>query len=138
MELRFTVYGAPRTKKNSQQLIHVPIPGKNKSRTIPIPSADYKKYSEDFMWQIPSFLKKKIDKPINLKCVYYMPTRRRVDLTNLNEAVHDILVDSNVLADDNRDVIASTDGCRVFYDKLNPRVEITISDYDGDYEQWSK
>ena len=83
-------------------------------------------------------MKKKIDKPINLKCVYYMPTRRRVDLTNLNEAVHDILVDSNVLADDNRDVIASTDGCRVFYDKLNPRVEITISDYDGDYEQWSK
>jgi len=138
MELRFTVYGAPRTKKNSQQLIHIPIPGKNKSRTIPIPSADYKKYSEDFMWQIPSFLKKKIDRPVNVKCIYYMPTRRRIDISNLHSALHDILVLSGVLADDNRDIIAGTDGSRVYYDKLNPRVEITISGNDGEYEQWRK
>lgn len=69
--------------------------------------------------------------PVNVQCVYYMPTRHRVDLVNLLEATNDILVAGGVLADDNCKVIAAHDGSRVDFDKYNPRVEITISSYHG-------
>ncbi len=132
--IRFTVSGSPRTKKNSQQIIQVPVPGTGNKRPVPIPSKDYKQYSTDFMWQIPGCAKKSFNVPVNLKCVYYMPTRRRVDLLNLLEASCDILVDAGVLADDNSQIVVSHDGSRVFYDKENPRVEIEITFLDKDSE----
>lgn len=55
-----------------------------------------------------------------------MPTRRRVDLTNLMEATHDTLVAAKILADDNYKIIDNVDGSRVRYDKNNPRTEIII------------
>ena len=78
---------------------------------------------------------KKIDYPVNIKCVYYMQTRRKVDLTNLLSATMDCLVSSGVIVDDNRNIAGANDGSRVFYDKENPRVEITISDLNN-YEKW--
>lgn len=135
--MKFVIQGCPRSKKNSQQLVHVPVKGTSKVRNIPIPSAAYKQYRTDFAWQIPWYAKKEpIKTPVNVKCVYYMDTRRKVDLTNLNEAVHDILVDAGVLEDDNRNIVASTDGSRVYYDKQNPRVEIEITPAEPEYTQW--
>jgi len=32
-----------------------------------------------------------ITRPINIKAIYYMPTRRVVDITNLHSALHDVL-----------------------------------------------
>ncbi len=61
-----------------------------------------------------------------------------MDKSNLEEAIHDILVKYGILSDDNRDVVASTDGSRVYYDKENPRAEIVISPLKGEYEQWAK
>ena len=63
-----------------------------------------------------------------MKCVYYMPTRHRVDLVNLLEATCDILVEAGIIEDDNYKIIASHDGSRVKYDKGNPRVEITLTE----------
>lgn len=63
---------------------------------------------------------------MNVRCVYYMPTRRRVDLTNLLEATDDLLVRAEVLADDNSQIVAAHDGSRVRLDRENPRVEIEI------------
>lgn len=57
-----------------------------------------------------------------------MPTRRKVDLCNLIEATMDILVRAGVLNDDNSEIAVSHDGSRVFYDKENPRAEITITE----------
>lgn len=129
----FTVLGSPRTKKNSQRMIPVTARDTGKTRMIPLPSAAYEQYKNDFIWQIPHTVKnKKIAVKVNLKCVYYMDTRRKVDLVNLHEAVQDILVDAGVLLDDNSDIIGSTDGSRVLYDKQNPRVEIEIESVDGD------
>ena len=65
--------------------------------------------------------------PVNVKCVYYMPTRRRVDLVNLQEATLDVLVKYRIIDDDNSTIVVSMDGSRVFYDKNNPRTEITIT-----------
>lgn len=70
-----------------------------------------------------------------MECVYYMPTRRRVDLVNLQEATLDILVHYGILADDNCKVVASMDGSRVRYDKRAPRTEITITELDWDQEE---
>lgn len=125
MNLRIILRGQPITKKNSSQII------KAGNRRMVIPSPQYRAYEKDCLWQIPPKAKQKIDIPINVQCVYYMPTRRRVDLVNLIEATMDILVEGGVLADDNCRIVAAHDGSRVDFDKYNPRVEITISSYHG-------
>ena len=128
--MKLIIYGPPRTKKNSAQLIG----GGLHPRMIP--SKPYREYERDAISQLP--MMQPIESPVNVQCVYYMPTRRRVDLTNLNSSIADILVRGGVLADDNRDIIASMDGSRVMYDKGNPRVEIEITPIQGEYEQWGK
>lgn len=120
--LFFTIPLAPITKKNSQQIITNP----RTKRPMIIPSAKFRQYQKD----AGVFLRgkfSKIEDPINIKAIYYMPTRRRVDLTNLHEALHDVLVHYGVITDDNSSVIVSTDGSRVKYDKDNPRTEVTIT-----------
>ena len=112
--------GDPRTKKNSQRL--VPVGG----RMIPITSRAFADYQEACLRQITGDKRKGIDCPVNVRCVYYMATRRKVDLTNLLEATDDILVKGGVLHDDNSGIIASHDGSRVYYDKQHPRTEIMI------------
>ena len=116
--LHFVIPLPPITKKNSSQIVRF---GK---RSALIPSKQYKKYeAESKEYCIPY----NIDYPINIECLYYMKTRREVDITNLHSASHDILTKHNVIADDNCTIVVSTDGSRVFYDKENPRTEITIS-----------
>jgi len=111
---------APHTKKNSQQIITV------KGRPMIIPSKQYKQYEKDcgyFLTHVEPFLS-----PCNVKCLYYMPTHRRVDLVNLQEATLDILVHYGILIDDNSNVVVSMDGSRVLYDKENARTEIEITE----------
>lgn len=132
--LNLTLYGNPATKKNSARIIT--MKGKDGSYSKLLPSEAYQRYERDCLRQIAGTYRRGIDWPVNVKAVYYMATRRAVDLSNLIEASHDILVKAGVLRDDNRNVIASTDGSRVYWDKRNPRVEITITDAEQDYEQW--
>lgn len=133
--LTFTLYGDPRTKKNSQRPITAES-RKGKKYTMILPSAAYGDYEADCLRQITGNYRRHIDTPVNVEARYFMATRRQIDLTNLNEAIHDILVKARVLMDDNRNIIASTDGSRVFWDKKNPRVEITITDAEPEYTQW--
>lgn len=134
-EIRITLYGDPRTKKNSQRPITAQS-RKGKKYTMILPSAAYEDYEADCLRQITGNYRRHIDTPVNVEARYFMATRRQIDLTNLNEAIHDILVKARVLMDDNRNIIASTDGSRVFWDKTNPRVEITITDAEPEYTQW--
>ncbi len=69
---------------------------------------------------------------LNVCCVYYMATARRVDLANLIEATTDILVHAGVLADDNSRIVAAHDGSRVLIDRKNPRAEITITEMEDE------
>lgn len=116
--IKFDIKIAPRTKKNSQRIVVV------RGRPMIIPSKLYKDYEKDCKLYIPDV--DTIDYPVNLKCIYYMPTKRRVDLCNLLEATCDMLVFYKVLADDNSKVVYSHDGSKVLYDKNNPRTEIEI------------
>ena len=117
--IKITIPLVPITKKNSQQIVIV------KGRPMIIPSKYYKQYEKDCKPFLKPF---NIDYPINIKCVYYMPTRRRVDITNLLSATHDVLVKYQVIQDDNSKIVYSVDGSRVFYDKENPRTEIEIEE----------
>lgn len=69
---------------------------------------------------------------VNVRCVYYMKTARRVDLANLIEATTDILVKARVLEDDNSKIVAAHDGSRVELDRENPRVEIEIEEMEDE------
>ena len=120
--MKLVLYGNPATKKNSMQIF------KNSRTGQPFltQSKRYKDYARDCGRQITGKYKKKIDYPINLKCVYYRKTKHRVDLTNLLAATCDILSDFGVIEDDNCKIVVSHDGSRVKYDKECPRVEIEI------------
>lgn len=133
--LTFTLYGDPRTKKNSRRHVNVKKPT-GAEYTMPLPSKQFSAYEADCLKQITGNHRRRINTPVNLKAVYYMQTRRTVDLVNLLEGTCDILRDAGVVMDDNRNIIASTDGSRVFWDKTNPRVEITITDAEESYTQW--
>lgn len=123
--LKITIPIPPKTKKNSQQIILV------KGRPMIFPSKAYKEYEKECSKFIPELRQPKpyISKKVNVKCLYYMPTRRKCDLNNLLEATTDMLVHYGVLEDDNYTIVGSHDGSRVYYDKENPRTEIYIENF---------
>ena len=130
----YLIPGAPVSKKNSQRIVTNRITGK----PFIIQSPQYEAYEQAASYFLRPKPKNPIDYPVTVRCIFYMPTRRKVDKSNLEAAAHDVLVKYGVLADDNRDIIASTDGSRVFYDKNNPRTEIEITAFEEEYEVWHK
>lgn len=121
--IKFTIPLAPVTKKNSQRIVMNRATG----RPLIMPSAKYKQYERDAARFVPvERLPRPIDTPVNVKCLFYMPTKRKCDLTNLLEAIDDILVATGLIADDNYTIIESHDGSRVYYDKDNPRTVVEI------------
>ena len=122
--MKYVIPLEPRTKKNHSMIVRGRL----------IPSKEYAAYRRDaimFLKPLPA----PIDYPVNVKALYYMKTRRRVDLNNLHSALMDILVDAEVLLDDNAKIVAGTDGSRVLYDKENPRTEVFIEKLPVDREE---
>ena len=112
----------PITKKNNSQILTNFKTGK----PFIAPSKQYMQYERDAKHFIPR-LKEPINEPVNVQCLYYMPTKRKVDLVNLLEGTCDLLVKFGVLEDDNADIVVSHDGSRVIKGDLNPRTEIYIT-----------
>lgn len=110
----------PITKKNHQRIVNA------HGRPFIIQSKRYIEYEKDCDIFIGKYKNLSIDYPINLQLLYFMPTKRRVDLGNLQAATCDILVKYKVIKDDNFNIVTSMDGSRVFQDKNNPRTEIII------------
>lgn len=108
----------PVTKKNSQRIIHAG------GRTRVLPSKAYAEYETAAAHFLPRMVP--ISTKVNIRATFYMPTRRIVDLVNLEEALLDVLVRCNVIADDNSRIVVSMDGSRVDYDKEHPRTEVVI------------
>ena len=119
----FTIRLAPITKKNHSSI----ITNKTTGKLMVIPSKQYKDYEHEAAWFMPHI--KTIDRPVNIRAVFYMPTHRRVDLVNLLQALCDILVKYSVIEDDNFNIVAGFDGSRVDYDKENPRTEVWIYEH---------
>ena len=132
--IEFVINFAPITKKNSQQIFKKKLKNGKTVRFI-TPSERFKDYQRHCAFVMPE-TEKAINTPVNIKAMYYMPTKRRVDITNLNAALHDVLVHYQIIEDDNCAIVASIDGSRVAYDKKQPRTEVYIT--KSDYQCWSK
>lgn len=118
--MNFTIQLIPISKKNHQQILK----NKKTDKSFVAPSKQYQDYERDAMWFVPKG--KQIDYPVNIKCLFYMPTKRPCDLTNMLESVDDVMVKAGLLKDDNYKIVVSHDGSRVLYDKFNPRTEVYI------------
>ena len=123
--IKFTVKLTPISKKNSQRIFRP----NGMNRPIIVPSEQYKRYEKEAALFFPR-LAQAINYPVNVKCLFYMPTRRKCDLTNMLEAIDDVMVKAGLLEDDNYTIIQSHDGSRVLYDKENPRTEVEITRCD--------
>lgn len=125
--IEITVPLAPVTKKNSMRIVRNRKTGKRRI----MPSQQYMDYEAEAVWHCKrARVQRPIEEPVEVKCLFYMPTQRRVDLTNLLESIDDVLVKAGVIKDDHSGIIVSHDGSRVLYDKKNPRTEVYIAGYE--------
>lgn len=101
-----------RSKKNAQQILY------NSKTHKPFISQSklYKEFEEECGYYLLNY-RKKIDYPINLKCTFIVDDKRKRDIVNLLNAIQDILVKYQVLADDNYNIVQSIDGTRIIYEK---------------------
>lgn len=90
-----------------------------------MPSAASEKYSAMVAYFLPK-PRPYIDYPVNIRCHFYMKTRKKVDIVNLLECIDDCFVRYGTVKDDNYKIIAGHDGTRVFVDPEKPRTEIWI------------
>lgn len=101
-----------RSKKNSQQIIF----NSKTHKPMIIQSKIYKQFENDCGYFLNRY-KLNIDYPIGLKCTFIVPDKRKRDLTNLENAIADILVKYKVIQDDNYNIIDNWDGSRIIYQK---------------------
>ena len=112
----------PITKKNNQKI----ITNRRTNRPMIIQNEKYTTYENQAGW----FLRKPkqpIDYPVNIECRFYRKNAVRCDLTNLLEAIDDVLVKYGIIKDDAFTILQSHDGSRVYVDKDKPRTEIIIT-----------
>ncbi len=122
--LQFTIPVKPRTKKNHSSIVTL----KN-GRTLLLPSKPYKEFEKSVCQFIKGYFKvlNPIDRPCNLKCVFYKDKNYKSDLMGYLQAIADALVKAGLLVDDNSNIIVSTDGSKVLLDRERPRIEVEIS-----------
>lgn len=112
-----------RSKKNSQRIIWN---NKTKKPMI-IQSKEYLNFERECSHFLLKYKNSNINYPVNLKCLFFVSDKRRRDLTNLENAIADILVKYKVIEDDNYNIIQSWDGSRILYKKdEEPKIIIEI------------
>jgi len=121
--IKITIPLLCRSKKNSEQLIPNPKTGK----TMIIQSKLYYQFERDCGYFLKKYAKH-IDYPVNLKCTFYVPDKRKRDLTNLENAIADIMIKYGVIEDDNYNIVAGWDGSRVKYEKGREETIIEIEE----------
>lgn len=118
--IKFVIPLQPISKKNSQQIFI----NRKTNKPFIMPSQKYKEYESAAAWFIPKNIC--IDEPVNIKCLFFMKNRQKCDLTNMLEAIDDVMVRCGLLADDNYTIVQSHDGSRIMHDKERPRTEVYI------------
>lgn len=110
-----------RSKKNSQQIIFNP----KTHKPMIIQSKLYNQFEKECGYFLNKY-KLNIDYPIGLKCTFIVPDKRKRDLTNLENAIADILVKYKIIQDDNYNIIDNWDGSRIIYQKGIEKIIIEI------------
>lgn len=110
-------------KKNSQRI----IVNQRTQKPMIIQSQQYLEFEEACFYYLKNYIGLEIDEPINLECTFYVKDRRKRDLTNLLNAIQDILVKYKVIKDDNYNIVNSVDGSRIIYEKNKSEIIIKIT-----------
>ena len=94
-----------------------------------LPSKQYKEFEKRVMeWTEANFGNlEPITTPINLSCKFYKDENYKADLLGYLQAICDALVKAGLIADDNHNIVQSTNGSEVFLDRTNPRIEVEIT-----------
>lgn len=121
--MRITIPLLCRSKKNSEEIC---INRKTGKRFIK-QSELYLAFERDCAYFLKKYARH-ITTPINLKCLFYVPNKRKRDLTNLLNAMQDILIKYDVIADDNYNIVAGVDGSRIIYEKDKELIVIDITE----------
>ena len=100
-------------KKNSQQILF----NQRTKRPFIQQSDRYLEFEKLCGYYLGKYKGLNINKPINLKCTFIVPDKRRRDLANLLESIQDILVKYEIIADDNYLIVQGVDGSRIIYKK---------------------
>lgn len=124
--LAFTVLGAPRTKKTSNQVWKNPRTGKRKVG----PSEAFLEWQEQAVFRVGGANLLRIpqpwgQQPCNLHAVFYRDAKRG-DLAGYIQGLQDLLTKRGVWMDDV--VVRGLDGSRLRVDRANPRVEVVITE----------
>ena len=112
-----------RSKKNSQQICFNNRTGKHFVRQSEL----YLEFEQNCGYFLKRYARH-ISTPINLKCTFIVPNKRKRDLVNLLNAIQDILVKYGVLEDDNSNIVESVDGSRIIYEKDKEMTIIEIKE----------
>lgn len=75
-----------------QKELPADLTNRRTGRPFIAPSKPYKQYEEKAIKLLTNKPKAPVQATCRVVTLFYMPTRRRVDLTNLMEAAHDVLV----------------------------------------------
>ena len=132
LPLSLTVYGGPRTKKNSLQRRAITDKATGKTRILSIPSNAFLRWQAQVQPQMEkaAFGHRPITQRVHVRALIYRDAAYHGDLNGYQQAIGDVLQRAGIL--DNDELIASWDGTRRRLDRDLPRVEITITPFDED------
>jgi Holliday junction resolvase RusA-like endonuclease len=140
----FAIHGAPRSKKNSPRIVNIGpmcrVCGKRGGFPKVLPSLAYEQWERAAVIECmlinqrlrAAGVELPIINPISVEALFYLvPTKSGLmrldcpDLSNLMEAVGDMLQAADIIRDDRQ--ICDWDGSRRMLDGAEPRVEIYIT-----------
>lgn len=94
-DYKIVIFGQTPSKKSSQQII------RTKKGLRIIPNKKYMEWEDGAVFQVKSqFKDKTITQPVHIWALVYRRTKRKIDLTNLLQAIHDVLQKARVIKDD--------------------------------------
>jgi Holliday junction resolvase RusA-like endonuclease len=126
--MTFLITGKPISSKNSRPVFVNSATGKR----FVGKSARLIEYTDSALWQLKAQKAKNgsrspLTEDLHIRFIFYVPDKRKRDLTNLEQLPSDLLEMAEIIKDDCQ--IKSKDGSRILIDKKNPRTEIEIELY---------
>ncbi len=113
-----TIYGVPRTKKNSAQIVRAEF------RPRLIPSAAFRAWNKQAQLQLALLgFYPPIQTAVNCRAMFYREALRG-DAVGFYQALADALEEARIVLDDK--FIVSWDGSRMLKDAANPRIEVVL------------
>jgi hypothetical protein len=120
--LRLTIYGKPRTKKNSGRIVP------RGKRHIILPSEAWQEWCDGVAPKLHAFMlsqrRSAIDYPVNC-CAHFYRDAARGDACGFYQGLADVLQHGGVVTDDKW--LRAWDGSRLLKDSARPRVEILLT-----------